>query len=338
MHMKTILVTGGNGYIGSHVSLELLREGYEVVVIDNLSNSYIEAIKRVEKLSKKNVYFYNIDLRDKLSIKKIFNRHQIDSVIHLAGLKSLSDSFNSPLNYYSNNLSSTINLCEAMVEADCKSIVFSSSATVYGNPKSLPIKENFPLCAENPYGRSKLTIETLLSDLCNSDPKWKVAILRYFNPVGSDESGLIGESPIGTINNLFPFISQVAIGNLKKLKIFGGDYNTHDGTGVRDFIHVVDLAKGHIKALEAFSNYTEIIKVNLGTGRGYSVLEVVKKFEEISKIKIPFEVVHRRDGDISECYADASLAKKIINWKYERDLTKMCEDSWNWQKLNPKGY
>ena len=336
--MKTILISGGCGYIGSHVCVELIQEGYEVIVIDNLCNSSIEVLKRIRNITGSDISFYQNDVRDKSMLLKIFKKHSIDSVIHFAGLKSLRESLEYPMEYYNNNVVGAMTLCEVMAESNCKSIVFSSSASVYGNPYTVPIREDFPLLTSNPYGQSKLIIEKLLQDIFISDGQWNIAILRYFNPIGAHKSGLIGESPNGTPNNLFPYVSQVAIGKRLKLKIFGGDYDTHDGTGVRDYIHVVDLAKGHIKALKAMKTKSQSLTVNLGTGKGYSVLDIVKEFEIVSERTIPYEIVARREGDIAVSYADPSLAAKTLNWKAKYKLNKMCKDVWRWQVLNPNGY
>ena len=336
--MKTILITGGCGYIGSHVCVEMINEGYEVIVIDNLCNSSIEVLKRIRNITGSDISFYQNDVRDKSVLLKIFKKHSIDSVMHFAGLKSLRESLENPMKYYNNNVVGTMTLCEAMAESNCKSIVFSSSASVYGNPYTVPIREDFPLLTSNPYGQSKLIIEKLLQDIFISDGQWNIAILRYFNPVGAHKSGLIGESPNGIPNNLFPYVLQVAIGKRPKLKIFGGDYDTHDGTGVRDYIHVVDLAKGHIKALKAMKTKSQSLTVNLGTGKGYSVLDIVKEFEIVSERTILYEIVARREGDIAVNYADPSLAAKKLNWKAEYELNKMCQDAWRWQSMNPNGY
>ena len=336
--MKKILLTGGTGYIGSHVCIELIKKGYEVIIIDNLSNSSIKVLERIKKITGFKPTFFEKDIRDKSALLEIFNKYSIDSVIHFAGLKSLKESIDKPITYYDNNLIGTINLLAIMAQVNCNSIVFSSSATVYGKTQNLPIKENSPLSASNPYGQSKLLIERLLQDLYISDNKWNIAILRYFNPVGAHESGLIGESPDGIPNNLFPYISKVANGKLAKLTIFGNDYNTHDGTGVRDYIHVVDLAKGHLKALEVMKSDSKVLVVNLGTGKGYSVLDVVREFESASNQTIPYEFVARREGDVSECYADPSLAFKLLNWKAECKLGQMCQDAWNWEKASSNDY
>lgn len=336
--MKNILLTGGLGYIGSHVCIELINKGYEVIIIDNLCNSSIEVLKRIKIITGVSPIFYEKDIRDKTTLLEIFNKHTIESVIHFAGLKSISESLDKPISYYDNNLIGTINLLTIMPKVNCKSIVFSSSATVYGNTQDSPIRENSPLSANNPYGQSKLLIERLLQDLYISDNEWKIAILRYFNPAGAHESGLIGESSIGIANNLFPNVLKVANAKLAKLSIFGNDFNTNDGTGVRDYIHVVDLAKGHLKALKAIKSGSKVLVVNLGTGEGYSVLDVVREFESVSNKKIPYEFLGRRVGDVSTCFADPSLALKLIDWKAEYGLSQMCKDAWKWELLNPNGY
>lgn len=335
---KKILLTGGAGYIGSHTCVELLSSGYDVVVVDNLNNSSRESINRVEKISGKSISFYEIDILDSEGLSQVFKEQQIDSVIHFAGLKAVGESVSKPLEYYRNNIAGTITLCQVMQEFDVFDIVFSSSATVYGDPESLPIKEDFPLSATNPYGRSKLVIEEILRDLAISDSRWNVSLLRYFNPVGAHESGMIGEDPSGIPNNLMPYIAQVASGKLESLSVFGGDYPTTDGTGVRDYIHVVDLAKGHLKALEYMQQHSGVDVFNLGTGEGYSVLEMMSAFEQASGKKIPYKVVERRSGDIAECYADPALAEEELGWKAELGLAEMCADTWRWQSNNPNGY
>jgi UDP-glucose 4-epimerase len=335
--MKKILLTGGAGYIGSHVCVELLKTGYEVVIVDNLTNSSKKVLSQIEKITGKEVTFYENDLRDQYNLLKIFKKHSFDNVIHFAGLKSLNDSVNNPLEYYNNNVVGAITLLEVMSQVNCKSIVFSSSASVYGSVNISPISEACPLSTSNPYAQSKLVIENLLQDVFISDKEWNISILRYFNPVGAHQSGLIGESPSGVPNNLFPYISRVAIGRLEKLTIFGNDYDTHDGTGVRDYIHVVDLAKGHLKAIDATKANTKVLVVNLGTGKGYSVLDVVREFEIASNQKIEYEFAARREGDVSECYADPSLAFKLLNWQAEYKLHQMCQDAWNWEKASFNG-
>ena len=336
--MQRILVTGGAGYIGSHTCVELLDSGYDVVVVDNFSNSKPEAIERVKKITQQSVEFINVDLTNKEAIFSLIKKIQFDAVIHFAGLKAVGESTQIPLHYYQNNVTATLNLCEAMAMVGRKNLVFSSSATVYGEPAELPITENFPTCTTNPYGRSKLFIEQILADLYQSDSEWNIARLRYFNPVGAHSSGLIGEDPNGIPNNLLPYISQVAVGKLEKLNVYGNDYDTPDGTGVRDYIHVVDLAKGHLKALEKLKQKSGLITYNLGTGKGYSVLETIKAFEQASQRKIKFEIVGRRFGDIATCYADPSLAERELGWKAQYGIEQMTKDAWNWQNKNPQGY
>jgi len=333
-----ILVTGGAGYIGSHTCLLLLEAGYNVIVFDNFSNSSSESIKRVEKITNKSITLIEGDIRDRDSLREVFKNYKIDSVIHFAGLKAVGESVEQPLRYYENNVCGTVALCEIMSEYGCKSIVFSSSATVYGDPKSVPIKEDFPLSATNPYGRSKLFIEEILRDLYVSDKEWKIVILRYFNPVGAYESGDIGEDPNGIPNNLMPFISQVAVGKRDYLRVFGGDYPTHDGTGVRDYIHVMDLALGHVRAIDKIDSFDKVMTINLGTGNGYSVLDVVKAYKRASNRDIPYKIVDRREGDIATNYADPSYAKEVLDWEAKRGLDEMCIDSWRWQSKNPNGY
>lgn len=333
-----ILVTGGAGYIGSHTCVELIESGYEVIVIDNLSNSSIESLKRVEKITKNIIPFYKIDVNNKYELIKIFEKYKIDGVIHFAGLKAVGKSVENPIQYYNNNVCGTLVLIDVMKKFNCKTFIFSSSATVYGNPDTVPIKENFSLSATNPYARSKIILENFLKDIFIADNKYKIGILRYFNPIGAHKSGLIGEDPKDIPNNLIPYISQVAIGKLKKLNIFGGNYKTQDGTGVRDYIHVVDLAKGHVKALKILFEESQLLTVNLGTGKGYSVLEILKAFEKASGRIIPYQIIGRRSGDVDACYADTSYASKKINWKAQYGLDEMCKDSWNWQLLNPRGY
>ncbi len=333
-----ILVTGGAGYIGSHTCVELLNADYEVVVLDNLSNSSRESLVRVNEITGKNLEFYETDLLDKNEIVKIFSDHQIDAVIHFAGLKAVGESVSIPLKYFHNNITGTLNLLEVMADHNVKNIVFSSSATVYGDPASLPIKEDFPLSATNPYGRTKLMIEEILQDLHVSDSSWNIALLRYFNPVGAHKSGRIGEDPFDIPNNLVPYISQVAVGRLSELSVFGSDYETKDGTGVRDFIHVVDLAVGHIKTLPKLFSNPGVVIYNLGTGQGYSVLDMVNGFQKASGQDIPYKTVARRPGDIAACWADPSKAKAELGWQAEKNLEDMCNDTWKWQKNNPKGY
>lgn len=334
-----ILVTGGAGYIGSHTCVELLNAGYEVVVVDNLCNSSEEALRRVEKITGKTVKFYQNDLLDKEAINKIFEQETIESVIHFAGLKAVGESVSKPLEYYYNNITGTLILCDVMRNHNVKSIVFSSSATVYGSPKTVPIKEDFPLSVTNPYGRTKLMLEEILQDIVVADPEWKVILLRYFNPIGAHISGQIGENPKGIPNNLVPYITQVAVGKLECVGVFGDDYDTPDGTGVRDYIHVVDLATGHVKAINKLEQSTGGVNIyNLGTGTGYSVLDVIKNFEKACGKKINYAIKPRRPGDIATCYADATKAKNELGWVAERDITQMCEDSWRWQSKNPNGY
>ncbi|NLM74563.1 MAG: UDP-glucose 4-epimerase GalE [Clostridiaceae bacterium] len=333
-----ILVTGGAGYIGSHTCVELLNNGFQIVVVDNLINSSEKAIERVKEITGKSFPFYKADISDRKALKEIFESEKIDSVIHFAGLKAVGESVSMPLEYYMNNVMGTLVLCDVMREYGVKDIVFSSSATVYGNPETVPIKEDFPLSATNPYGRTKLMIEQILQDLYVSDNLWNIVILRYFNPVGAHDSGKIGEDPKDIPNNLVPYITQVAVGKLECLGIFGDDYDTHDGTGVRDYIHVVDLALGHVKAIEKLKEKKGVLIYNLGTGKGYSVLDMVKSFEKVVGKEIRYEFKPRRPGDVAICYADPSRAEKELGWKAVRDLAKMCEDAWRWQKNNPNGY
>lgn len=333
-----ILVTGGAGYIGSHTMVELLNAGHDVVVVDNLSNSNVESLKRVREITEKDSIFYKSDLRDKKALKAIFSNNAIDAVIHFAGLKAIGESVQKPLEYYNNNVMGTLSLCEVMKEYNVRKIVFSSTATVYGDPSTLPITEDFPLSVTNPYSRSKLIIEEILRDLYVSDNAWDIIILRYFNPVGAHSSGKIGEDPNGIPNNLMPYISQVAIGKLTLLYVFGNDYPTHDGTGVRDYIHVVDLAIGHVRAIDKIKFKTGIKVYNLGAGRGYSVLEIVEAFKKASGRVIPYKITERRPGDVAEYYADPTLAKKEMNWFAEKSIDEMCRDTWKWQSLNPNGY
>jgi len=327
-----ILVTGGTGFIGSHTCVELLNSGAEVVIFDNLYNSKEDAVDRIEKITGRRPAFYKADMLDKEQMRPIFKEHRFDAVIHFAGLKAVGESVQKPLLYYSNNITGTLNLCELMSEYGCKRIIFSSSATVYGAPASVPIKEDFPLHTTNPYGSTKLMIERILSDLCVSDPEWSVLLLRYFNPIGAHESGLIGESPNGIPNNLMPYITWVAAGRMPHLNVFGDDYDTPDGTGVRDYIHVVDLAKGHVNAAEKAVNSTGVNIYNLGTGIGYSVLDIVKAFEAANGIRIPYVITPRRPGDIASCYADASKARDELGWTAKYDLERMCRDSWRFAK------
>ncbi|MBU9744902.1 UDP-glucose 4-epimerase GalE [Diplocloster agilis] len=334
----SILVTGGAGYIGSHTCVELLNAGYEVVVVDNLCNSSEESLKRVEEITGKTLKFYRADLLDRDAMEEIFENERIDSVIHFAGLKAVGESVQKPLEYYYNNVTGTLVLCDVMRKHGVKDIVFSSSATVYGNPHTVPIREDFPLSVTNPYGRTKLMLEEILQDLHVADSEWNVILLRYFNPIGAHKSGRIGENPKGIPNNLMPYITQVAIGKLTRLGVFGNDYDTPDGTGVRDYIHVVDLAKGHVKAIEKLKSKEGVSIYNLGTGNGYSVLDMVKAFEKASGREIPYEIKPRRAGDIAACYADPSKAKAELGWEAQYGLEEMCEDSWRWQSQNPEGY
>lgn len=334
-----ILVTGGTGFIGSHTVVELQNAGYEVVIADNLCNSSEKVLDRIEEITGKRPAFYKVDIRDREGLSSVFEREKIDSCIHFAGLKAVGESVAKPLMYYENNIAGTLNLLEVMGNHNVKDIVFSSSATVYGSPAFVPITEECPKgqCT-NPYGWTKSMLEQILSDVQNADKEWNIILLRYFNPIGAHESGRIGENPNGIPNNLMPYITQVAVGKLKELGVFGNDYNTPDGTGVRDYIHVVDLAIGHVKAIEKIKEKPGLKIYNLGTGHGYSVLDIVRNFEEATGVKIPYVIKPRRKGDIASCYADASLAKKELNWVAARDLKKMCEDSWRWQKNNPNGY
>lgn len=328
-----ILVTGGCGYIGSHTCCELLNKGYKVIIIDNLSNSKKEVINHIESITKKEVVFYEGDVANKELLRKIFTENEINSVIHFAGYKAVGESVKYPLKYYRNNIDSTLSLCEVMNEFNCKKLVFSSSATVYGLPKKLPIKEDFPLSTTNPYGSTKLMIENILRDLYVSDNTWHIAILRYFNPIGAHSSGLLGEDPNGIPNNLMPYIVKVATGKLECLSVFGDDYNTKDGTGVRDYIHVVDLALGHICAIEKLNKDTGIFTYNLGTGQGYSVLELVKTFSRVNDVSVNYKIVGRRAGDIDACYADTSKSLNELGWKATKNIEDMCRDSYNFVTL-----
>ncbi len=331
-----ILVTGGTGFIGSHTCVELLDSGYDVVIIDNLSNSKREVADYIEKITNKSVTFYEGDVCDKKILRKIFKENKIDAVIHFAGYKAVGESVLKPLMYYRNNILSTLSLLEVMNEFNVKKIAFSSSATVYGKPKSLPIKEDFPLSTTNPYGTTKLIIEGILKDLYNSDNEWSIAILRYFNPIGAHKSGLIGENPNGIPNNLMPYIIKVATGELDCLGIFGNDYDTHDGTGVRDYIHVTDLAKGHVKAIEKILNDKGCDCYNLGTGNGYSVLDLVNTFMKVNNVRVKYEIKERRPGDIDSCYADPSYAYEKLGWRAEKDINEMCLDAYNFVKKSDK--
>ena len=334
-----ILVTGGAGYIGSHTCVELLNAGYDVVVVDNLYNASEKALDRVEKITGKKVVFYNADIRDKQAMNDIFDKEKVDAVIHFAGLKAVGESVVKPIEYYENNIAGTLNLCDAMRNHGVKNIIFSSSATVYGDPAFIPITEECPKgTCTNPYGWTKWMLEQILTDLHTADPEWNVILLRYFNPIGAHKSGMIGEDPKGIPNNLMPYISQVAVGKLEKLGVFGDDYDTPDGTGVRDYIHVVDLAVGHVKAIKYIFSNPGLDIINLGTGVGYSVLDMVKAFSKACGKEIPYEIKPRREGDIAMCYADPSKAAKVLGWKAERGLEQMCEDAWRWQSQNPEGY
>ncbi|MFL2098016.1 UDP-glucose 4-epimerase GalE [Marinilactibacillus psychrotolerans] len=333
-----ILVTGGAGYIGSHTVIELLNEGREVVIVDDYSNSKPEVLNRIKELSGKDFVFHEVDITDKDALKEVFKQHDLEAVIHFAGYKAVGESVAKPLMYYRNNLNGTIALMELMNEFDVKNMVFSSSATVYGMNNEAPFTEDMPLSTTNPYGTTKLFIEQFIQDQVAADPSWSAALLRYFNPIGAHESGRIGEDPNDIPNNLMPYITQVAVGKLEKLSVYGDDYDTPDGTGVRDYIHVVDLAKGHIKALESVLETRGVEAYNLGTGVGYSVLDVVKAFEAANNVEIPYQIVDRRPGDIGTSYADATKAHKVLDWAAELGIEDMCRDSWNWQKSNPNGY
>jgi UDP-glucose 4-epimerase len=335
---ENILVTGASGYIGSHTCVELLEAGFRVVALDNLSNSSPAALERVADISGKKPVFYRADVRDRAALDEILREHRIDAVIHFAGLKAVGESVEKPLAYYENNVGGTITLLQALEQAGVKRFVFSSSATVYGDPQTVPITEDAPLSATNPYGRSKLIVEQILGDFASSDPDWSIGVLRYFNPVGAHPTGLIGEDPRGIPNNLMPFVAQVAIGRRPKLAVFGSDYPTPDGTGVRDYIHVVDLARGHVAALRRLFSQPGGFTVNLGTGQGYSVLQAIRAFEEACNRPIPYECVARRPGDIATCYASPMLAERLLGWKAEKRLDQMCADHWRWQKMNPQGY
>ena len=333
-----ILVTGGMGYIGSHTVVELLNSNYEVVVVDNLSNSSILVKDRIKKITNKDFKFYNVDVTDKESLKKVFEENKIDSIIHFAAFKAVGESVEKPLEYYENNLVGALVVFELMKEFNVNNFVFSSSATVYGKPKSCPIKEDFSLSTTNPYGATKLMIEDIMRDLSKADKNLNLVILRYFNPIGAHESGLIGEEPKGIPNNLMPYITKVAVGQLNELSVFGDDYDTKDGTGVRDYIHVVDLAKGHVASIKKLEENPGLLTYNLGTGEGYSVLDLVKAFEKVNNIKIPYKIIDRRPGDIDMCYADPTKAFDELGWKAEFGIERMCEDSWRWQSNNPNGY
>ncbi|MDR7079570.1 UDP-glucose 4-epimerase [Neobacillus niacini] len=333
-----ILVTGGAGYIGSHTCVELLNDGYEIIILDNYSNSKPEALDRVKDITGRGFKVYEVDLLDRMGLEDVFSNNNIEAVIHFAGLKAVGESVSIPLHYYHNNITGTLILCEVMKKYGVMNLVFSSSATVYGMPDRVPITEDFPLGATNPYGRTKLMIEEILRDLFVSDNSWSIALLRYFNPIGAHESGMIGEDPNGIPNNLMPYITQVAVGKLKELQVFGNDYPTIDGTGVRDYIHVVDLANGHLKALDKVISSNGVEAFNLGTGTGYSVIEMVSAFERASGMKVPYGIVDRRPGDVGVCYANPSKAKNELGWVAESGIEEMCRDSWRWQAKNPNGY
>ena len=335
----SILVTGGAGYIGSHTCVELLQQGYDVVVVDNLCNSNAASLKRVEQLTGKNVTFYEGDVRDEQLLRRIFASHTVECVIHFAGLKAVGESVSLPWKYYDNNLTSTLVLTKVMADVGVKRIIFSSSATVYTSDNEMPLKETSRTgnCT-NPYGWTKYMTEQILSGMAQADPQWSICLLRYFNPIGAHESGVIGEDPRGIPNNLMPYITQVAIGRREKLSVYGNDYDTPDGTGVRDYIHVVDLAKGHVAAVKYVDDHRGCEVFNLGTGKGYSVLEMVRTFQEVNLVELPYEIAPRRPGDLPTCYADPSKSREVLNWRAEKDLADMCRDSWNWQKNNPMGY
>jgi len=335
----SILVTGGMGYIGSHTSVELLKAGEDVIVIDNLINSKEIVKEKIEQITGKKIKLYKIDLTDKNAVEDVFKENKIDAVMDFAALKAVGESVSNPLEYYNNNLASILVVLELMKKYSVRNLVFSSSATVYGNAKIMPVNEEYlPLAVTNPYGRTKLIAEDILRDLSASDDCWNIAILRYFNPIGAHESGIIGEDPSGIPSNIMPYITEVAIGTLKELSIFGDDYDTPDGTGVRDYIHVVDIAEGHVKALEMLKKNSGLVTYNLGTGKGYSVLELIETFKKVSGVDIPYKTVRRRAGDVAVCYADSSKANKELNWKAKRGLEEMCKDSWAWQIKNPNGY
>ncbi|MGG1946452.1 UDP-glucose 4-epimerase GalE [Trinickia sp. NRRL B-1857] len=333
-----ILVTGGAGFIGSHTVVELVSSGYDVVIVDNLVNSKREAVRRIERIVGRPVPFYEIDACDEAALSEVFDVHKISAAIHFAALKAVGESVAKPIEYYRNNIDSLLVLLDTMRKRDVKTLVFSSSATVYGMPEHCPVDESFPLSATNPYGQSKVIGEQILRDVETADPSWRIATLRYFNPVGAHESGLIGEDPAGIPNNLMPYVAQVAVGKRDKLRVFGGDYATPDGTGVRDYIHVVDLARGHIAALNALAVRDASLVANLGTGRGYSVLEVVRAFEAASGRPVPYEIVARRPGDVAACYASTEVAERLLGWRAQYGLERMCEDHWRWQESNPRGF
>lgn len=336
--MSYILLTGGAGYIGSHTALELLNAGFSVISFDNFSNSSDEALNRVQQLTGKQLISINGDIRDEAALRQLFSQYHISAVVHFAGLKAVGESTQIPLHYYDNNVAGTVTLCRVMRDYAVKKLVFSSSATVYGDAKQVPIPETAPRSATNPYGQSKLMIEHILEDLVQAEPDWGITLLRYFNPVGAHHSGLIGEDPSGIPNNLMPFISQVAVGKRASLSVFGNDYPTHDGTGVRDYIHVVDLARGHVKALQYLQQHSGIEAINLGTGTGYSVLDMVNAFSRVNGVAVPYTIAPRRPGDIATCYAQPSKAKRLLGWQAEKTLEDMVRDSWRWQQANPNGY
>lgn len=336
--MSYVLLTGGAGYIASHTAIVLQEAGYNVLALDNLCNSSAESLLRVAKITGQTVPLIQADIRDEAALRRVFAEYDISAVVHFAGLKAVGESTELPLKYYDYNVAGTVTLCRVMAEAGCKRLVFSSSATVYGAAAEVPIPETAPRSATNPYGQSKLMIEHILQDLAASDPSWSVALLRYFNPVGAHPSGLIGEDPNGIPNNLMPFISQVAVGKRAQLSVFGNDYPTHDGTGVRDYIHVVDLARGHLKALQYLQQHTGVEAINLGTGQGYSVLDMVKAFEQENGVAVPYQIAPRRPGDVALCYANPSKAKTLLGWSAQLGLADMVRDSWNWQRQNPQGY
>ncbi|MBZ9612641.1 UDP-glucose 4-epimerase GalE [Rheinheimera maricola] len=336
--MNYVLLTGGAGYIGSHTALELLNSGYQVLSLDNFSNSSDTALKRVQQLTGKQLISVNGDIRNETALRQLFGQYAISAVVHFAGLKAVGESTQQPLHYYDNNVAGTVTLCRVMREFGVKTLVFSSSATVYGDAKQVPITETSARFATNPYGQSKLMIEHILEDLVRAEPDWGITSLRYFNPVGAHDSGQIGEDPNGIPNNLMPFIAQVAVGKRDKLSVFGNDYPTHDGTGVRDYIHVVDLARGHVKALQYLESHRGIEAINLGTGTGYSVLDMVKAFSHVNAVAVPYQIAPRRPGDIATCYAEPSKAKTLLGWQAERTLDDMVRDSWRWQSANPNGY
>lgn len=338
MNFMKILVTGGAGYIGTHTCVELLNAGYEIVVLDNLCNSCVKALDAVKKLTGKDFPFYNVDLLDYEATEKVFEEHKFDSVIHFAGLKAVGESTKIPIRYYHNNITGTLNLIDIMQKNDVYNLVFSSSATVYGMPKTVPITEDFPTSTTNPYGSTKLMIENILKDVYAANNKWSVTLLRYFNPIGAHESGTMGEDPKGIPNNLLPYVAQVAVGKLEYIHVFGNDYPTPDGTGVRDYIHVVDLALGHLKALEKETGNAGVHTYNLGTGHGYSVLDIIHAFEKACGKELPYKIEPRRPGDIAQCYADPKKAKEELGWTATRDIAKMCEDLWRWQSKNPNGF